>query len=228
MRQREPWWSGRRTTTGTDVSNVDIQLWLWSFCVQVALRAFKHISFGGEHHDFIALKFKNVGEIIDVGEDKIQVAKLAASAEIRNAIAHKQSVYGSIAPAIDDRTRFLVDGNESGVHKASGDPGTADLVFFPELATCTGANNRHFRMMLDEVLNLRGEIAKARYIARRAAFGCSDDLRARRGQENHWPLDVIVLRHHGWAVGNFKTSRHIAAQLSNHQGIVEIGGQRQS
>src|SRR5260370_32044522 len=123
MRQREPWWSGRRTTTGTDVSNVDIQGWLWSFCVQIALRAFKHICFGGEHHYFIALKFENVGEIVDVSEDKIQVAELTASAKIRNAIAHEQNVYTAIAPALDDRTRLLVDGNAYDSHKAARDPG---------------------------------------------------------------------------------------------------------
>src|SRR4051794_35994324 len=78
-------------------------------------------------------------EIVHVLEDKIEIALLAATAQIGRALSANARGGGSATPTIDHFAGQGVTGKVAVVHQVSGDPGRADLILLTEFAAAAGA-----------------------------------------------------------------------------------------
>src|SRR5947207_5049520 len=109
---RLPWWKPR-TTAGREVSTL-----------------FRH----RHQHDLAVLGHEGGGHVVDMGQDEVQVAHLAALPEVLHAAAGEPGLDGLVLPAAGDVARLLVLGQEPALDQPRRHLRAAELVLLPELA----------------------------------------------------------------------------------------------
>src|SRR4051812_26949764 len=109
---RLPWWNPR-TTAGSEGST---------------------LLGDGHQHDLAVLEHEGRGHVVDVAQDEVQVARLAALAQVLDAAAGKPALDRLVLPVPGDVARLLVLGYESALDEARRHPGAAVLVLLAELA----------------------------------------------------------------------------------------------
>jgi hypothetical protein len=93
-----------------------------------------------QHSYFSVPYFEDLLEVVDVGQDKIQIVKLTGSLQKVDAAAAETGSRGSVAPPIHDLGGLGVSGRISAAHQTGGDPGAADLIFFAKFTPASGAD----------------------------------------------------------------------------------------
>jgi hypothetical protein len=86
---------------------------------------------------------ENRVQIIDVGENKVQVSDPAGAPQEIDAPAAQASIRRRVAPSADKRRSFRIFGKVPFAHQSRGDPGAAYLVFLPELTQASRADDGH-------------------------------------------------------------------------------------
>src|SRR5262245_49659701 len=69
-------------------------------------------------------------DIVQMSEDEVEIAKLAASLEVGHAATHEKGAMGRRAPSLDQTARHVIFRSEAGLDQTGRDPGATQLVLF--------------------------------------------------------------------------------------------------
>src|SRR6185369_7740526 len=73
-------------------------------------------------------------DIVELFENEIEIAKLAASSKVGHALTPEKGVTGRTAPSLHQASGHLIFRSEADSHQTFRDPGATHLILFPKVA----------------------------------------------------------------------------------------------
>jgi hypothetical protein len=99
------------------------------------------------HHPYFPiLNSEDGAQVVNVGENELQVVMPAGVFEEIDTPAAEAGFRRCIAPTPDQSGGFRISGKIAFGDQSCGDPGAADLIFLPELTEASRADNGHARV----------------------------------------------------------------------------------
>jgi hypothetical protein len=150
---------------------------------------------------------ENVGKVVDVREDEVEIAQLPGAPEVVDAGGRGNRFRPRSAPSFDQPLRHRGLGAEPVCQQPICDPRAAKLILLAKLATGAGADDGDSVFPRGEMLCERGVAAERAEVAGDGRPRFADQLRAGARNEDRRTRDIGELRYRRGAVGEVEPVR---------------------
>src|SRR5262249_53244957 len=156
-------------------------------------------------------------DIVELFEDEVEIAKLAASPKVGHALTFEKCVTRRTAPSLDQESGRLIFRSEAASHQTFRDPGATHLVLFPKAAVGRSADERHRVVVVGQVIDRRAVVTEAGKVRSVAVSDRAHQARARGRQQYKRPRDIRACCQLRWTIGELEASRHRSAQFAGQE-----------